>query len=899
MNVFTKLRQALRAVFRRNQLDAEMAEEMRFHREAQIEANLAAGMTRREALRAANLQFGPADAIAEEGREARGFAWLIHLRQDLRYGIKMLLKQKGFTFVAVMTLGLGLSANITIFSLVDVFFFQPLKVTAPERLVVMNRQNPSNQFASMFSWADYAAYRDQVPGLEDAMAVLLRPVHLAWPGQMPHRNWIENVSPNYLEALGARALLGRTFLPGEGEKPGADPYIVLNHRYWADQLGSDPGVVGRTVAINGHPMEVIGVTVPEFNGGQWGLGAAGWVPVTMMPTLFGWDESMFTNHEWSGFRVLAHLASGYDEARVEAEISVVDQRLRELHPSGDLDQTTTGVVREQLSRPDPNVSSFMPLAAVVFMALVLMILLIACANVSNLLSARAASRQRELGIRAAVGASRGRLTRQLLTESVLLALIAGAVGWFLSDLAGRLLSDMSPSGDMPVATEAVQGTWWILAFAVVVSLFAGVVTGLLPALRATRVDVQEILKSGGAAGGGKRRHWLRNGLVISQVAFCAIVLVAGGLFLRSLRQAAAMPLGFDPDNLAIASIDLDLQGYERERGRTFLRQLQDDLAAIPGVQAVALSNVLPMSNSPGLRDVSDANSPLIAETGQREGMLNAASNIVDEHFFDTLRINLLRGRGIQETDTVDSPAVVVVNDTLARRLWPEQDAIGQRLTSFDFTAEVVGVVATGKYVMISEEDRPAYYRPYQQAYNQPVTLYLRTAGDPAAALAEMRRVLQRLDPELPVYNTSTMEEHLRSTAFGYLPLRMAAYLAGAQGLVGLVLAVMGVYAVVAFSVSQRTREIGIRLALGADRSDVFRLVVRGGLILIGTGLGLGLMVALGLSHVLAGLLAGLNPLDVPVFGGVTLLLLMVSFLACYLPARRAMAIDPAITLKSD
>ncbi len=899
MNVFKKLTHALRTLLRGKQVDAEMAEEMRYHREAQVEANLAAGMSRQEAVRAANLQFGPADAIAEAGREARGFAWLTHLRQDLRYGLKMLLKHKGFTFVAVMTLGLGLGANITIFSVIDIFFFQPLKVTAPERLVVMNRHDPANQFASMFSWADYEAYRDQVPGLEDASAVMLRPVHLAWSGQMPHRTWIENISPNYLEALGAKASRGRLFLPGEGEQPGADPYIVLNHSYWTDRLGADPGVIGRSVAINGKPMEVIGVAQAGFNGGQWGIGPAGWVNISMMPTLYGWDQSMFTNHDWEGFRIVAHLAPGYTESRVEAEIAVVDERLRPLHQTGKLDNVTTGVIREQFSRPDPNVSGFMPLAAVVFFALVLMILLIACANVSNLLFARAASRQRELGIRAAVGGSRGRLIRQLLTESMLLALVAGAAGWGLSYLASEALARLSPSGDMPLATEAVTGSWWIPVFAVAVSLFAGMVTGLLPALRATKLDVQKILKAGGSVGGGQRRHWLRNGLVISQVTFCAIVLMAGGLFLRSLNHAAKIPLGFDPQNVALASIDLDLQGYEPDHGRTFLKQLRADLSGVPGVEGVAFATVLPMSNSPGLRDVADANAPFVNDAGLREGTINAASNHVDEHFFDTMRVPLLRGRGISEQDTAEAPAVVVVNEALARKLWPEGDAIGQRLTSYDFTAEVVGVVATGKYVMISEADRPAYFRPYAQAYNQPVTLFVRTQGEAAGVLAELRRVLQRLDPELPVYSTLTMEEHLRTTAFGYLPLRMAAFMSGAQGAVGLLLAIMGLYGVVAYSVSQRTREIGIRLALGADRADVFRLVVRSGLVLIVVGLSIGLLFALGLAQVLAGLLVGLNPFDLPVFGGVTLLLLGVSFLACYVPARRAMSIDPAITLKCE
>lgn len=893
-----RIQQLFRTLFRRRDMEAEMAEEMRFHRESQMAVNRAAGMSEVTARAAANRQFGALGGIEERAREARGFLWFTHLKQDLRYGAKMLLKHKGFTLVAVMTLGLGLSANITIFSMVDIFFFQPLEVKDSHRLVVMTRDDPRNQFASSVSWADYEDYRDHVPGLENAIAALLRPVHLSWAGQQAQRNWLSNVSSNYFKALGAQAHIGRLWLPGEGENPGSDPILVLAYTYWRDRLGGDPNIVGRTVRVNEQPFEVIGVAPEKFNGDQWGIGPAGWVPASMIPALYHWEESMFTDRNWSAFRVSGYLAPGYDTERVGGELAVIDQRIAPLHATGSMDGVVTRVVPEQRSRPDPSVSGFLPLAAVVFLALVLMILLIACANVANLLFARAASRQRELGIRAAIGATRGRLTRQLLTESMLLAVIAGVVGWSLSFVAEAGLENLSPSGDMPLATEAVQGSPWIMVFAVGVSLLAGLITGLLPALRATRVDLQQVMKSGGSGGGGMGRQWLRNALVVSQVAFCVIVLVAGGLFVRSLQQAAQIDLGFTPENLAMASLDLDLQGYSHERGFAFLDQLTENIAALPEVESVAYGNVLPLGNSPGLREVADADAAKLDESGRREGEIQAAGNIVDVNFLSTMQSGLLQGRAFNEFDTLDSPRVVIVNEALAEKLWPGENPLGRRLTMrWGEPMEVIGVVRTGKYVMISESPRPAYLEAYAQSYNAPITLFVRTRHEPAQVLPAMRSILQRLDPDLPIFNAQTMEEHLRSTAFGFMPFRLAAFISGAQGIVGLLLAIMGVYSVVAYSVSQRTREIGIRLALGAERGDVFRLVVRGGLRLIVIGLAAGLVVSLGLSHVLAGLLVGLDPLDLPVFGGVTVGLTLISLLACYLPARRAMAVDPAVTLK--
>lgn len=895
------LGQLWRAIFRRRDLESEMQEEMAFHREEQARLLREQGVSPEAAARAAQKQFGARGRLEEEARDARGMVWLSHFMQDLRYARRILIQQKGFTLVAVLTLALGLSANMTVFAFVDVFFFEPLSgVKQSDELVVMTRDDPRNQFASSVSWPDYQDYRDEVPGMTDLTAILFRPVHLSRPGDAAHRTWVEFVSPNYFDLAGTTPHMGRLFLPGEGEAVGADSTTVLSHSYWLDRFGGDPGVVGRTIMVNGQPAEVIGVAAEGFASLQWGVAPALWLHARMIPNYVHWDENLFEDRNWATFRVMGRLEAGSTTDQVKVQLATLDARLADLHAKGSMDGVVTRVVLEQRSRPDPAVSGFMPLAAVVFLALVMMILLIACANVANLMFARAVVRQREMAIRAAMGATRARLTRQLLTESLVLACLAGIVGWVLAQVVGTMMAQLSPSGDVPISAETADGSYWSIIFAVGVSLATGMVTGLLPALRASRLDLVDVIKGAGAEGRNARKHWLRNGLVVSQVAFSAVVLIAGGLFVRSLQQAAQIDLGFNPENLALASIDLDLQGYAPEQGRAFLDELTAEVAQLRGVESVSFANVLPMSNSPGLRDVADADAAQLDDTGRRENEIQAAMNIVDVDFLQTMETTLVSGRGFTVFDTPDTPAVAIVNQELADKLWPGESPIGRRLTwRWGEPMQVVGVMETGKYVMIGEPPRPAFIMPFAQSYNAPVTLYVRSSGDPEPVLAQVRALLQRMDSDLPIYNSLTMEEHLRSSAFGFMPMRMAAMISGGQGIIGLLLAAMGVYGVVAYSVSQRTREIGIRLALGADRADVFRLVVRGGLNLIVVGLVLGLVISGGLSLVLSGLLVGLSAFDVPVFGGVAVGLTAISLLACYLPARRAMAVDPAVTLKCE
>jgi predicted permease len=882
-----------------------MDAEMRAHLALETEQNLRRGLAADQARQAAQRSFGGIEQLKERERDERGFRWVHELIQDLRHGVRLMLKQPGFSIVAILTLALGLSVNISVFSIISFFFFKPLPVQGADRLVVLARQTEQMELALPISWPDFRNLRDEVPEFEDTLALAFRPAHLSRPGLVPERAWVELVSGNYFELLGQQPLHGRLFLPGEGQQPGADPVVVLGHDFWQTRLGADPRIVGETVIINGQPFQVIGITRPTFSSVQWALLPAAFLPATMIATAFPWDAGALESRDWCIFKVFGKLRPGATVEQARASVAVVYQRLASERASPEQEaKVRVLVLPELMSRPDPSVASMMPFAAAVFMTLVLLVLLIACANVANLLFARALARQREMGIRSALGATRGRLTRQLLTESVLLALLAGALGLAVSTWSAPLLQQLAPANDVPVKPDQSwdwNGVWFTLAAA----LLAGVVMGLIPARRATAADVQSVLK--GAPPQGRGRHWFRSGLVMAQVGFCVIVLVCGGLFVRSLNRSAGIELGFRPAGLVMASIDPGLNGYTEERSQALIEEMIERVQALPGVEMASVATSVPFSNYINLRPVRKAGDEALTgeDVGARE--VQAGVNQVHRDHLATMGVTVMRGRAFSREDAATSRPVVIVNETLARRLWPEDEALGQSMVVMGegVRREVVGVVRDGKYLMLNEPPRGFIFLPITQQYGGPLILHVklrRGSGGPADAemlVPGVRRVLQGLDPDLPIFDVRTMEEHLRGSVFGYMPLRFAATLAAVQGGLGLFLAIMGIYGVVAYSVGQRTSEIGVRVALGATPAQVIRLVMRSGLRLTLAGLVVGLIVALGFSHVLAGLLYGLNPVDGPVFGGVVILLLLVSGLACYLPARRALRVDPITALRSE
>ncbi len=810
---------------------------------------------------------------------------------DFRHALRSLRKQPGFTAVAVLTLALGIGVSISLFSILSAFFLQPLPIKDSERLVLVMQHGDVINVPYGHSYPDYLDYRDATHTLADLAAYMPSPAHVSARGQTPERTWVEIVSSNYF------ALAQVTPAFGEFPKPGDDrgrtaPAVVLAYRYWQRRFGGNPSLVGQAITINGRMFTVSAIAPESFTGVSWAMAVSGWIPSGAMGSLMDGGDAFRENRGAPAFRIIGRLVPGKTVEDARAELDVVARRLAAAYPAEHKGSRVL-VIPENHARPDPAISGFLPVFAGVFAAMVGLVLLIACANVANLMISRAIARQRELVVRSALGASRLRLIRLQIVETLVLAAAAGVVGLLFAQWAGALLSRFAPSGDIPVNTDRPLD-WRVYAFTALVSLVAGVAAGLWPARKATRFELAEALKEGSSAA-GTSRHRLRNLLVIGQVMMSLVVLASAGLFMHSLQQLQALPLGFRPDNLLMLSVDLTLQQYSDRRGRRFLEDLLARAEALPGVRAATLTVHVPFDYGMQFTDVGIGREI----PGSKDNYVSTAFNVVGPKYFETAGGTIVRGRAFDTGDNEQSRRVAVVNETMARILWPGEEPIGQR---FQFGRngnwiEVVGMAANGKYVMLAEQPRPYFYVPLAQRYQSPITLMVRTASDPALLATPLQKLLHEGDPDLPVYNVRTMDRHLRESVFGLMPLRAGAWMAAVQGAIGVLLAIMGLYAVVSYAVTRRTREIGVRMALGANRGDVVRLVVREGMRLSVIGLAIGLLLAAGVGLVVSGVLYGVVPVDVPVLGGVTVLLLLISALACYVPARRATRIDPLVALR--
>ena len=817
--------------------------------------------------------------------------------QDLKYGARLLAKAPGFTVIAALSLALGIGANTTIFTLINAVLLNPLPVEDPSQLVSVWTTDERNQGGQLgflqLSPMNYKDLRDKNEVFTGLAAHQGIPLNIAVNGGEPQQVFGEIATGNYFSLLGAKPAIGRTFTTDDDRNPGERLVAVLGYGEWQKRFGGEPSVVGRTMTVNGQSFAVIGVMPKGFKGTN-AIGApALWVPYMTYPvTTNGFFGELIAPNQRRGliFNVTGRLKPGVTVQQAEANLKTIARQLAQEYPNENGGRGVTIVPLAQATI-NPGFRNNIVMAGGLLMTIVGLVLLIACANVANLLLARAAVRQKEIAVRLSLGASRGRLIMQLLTEGTLLALIGGAGGLLLAYWAQGLLWSFRPPFLQADAVD-LHPDVRVLLFTIGVSFVTGIVFGLAPAVQASRPDlVVELKEKTGAPAGANRMFSLRNMLVAAQIALSLVALIGAGLFLRSLQNAQRINPGFDADHLAVMSFDLGAQGYTEERGRQFQQRVLERAGSVPGVTAAALGSTVPLFAGGFARTVflegQDA-------SDRRAGKL-VQITVGSSHYLETLGIPLLRGRALSDIDQPNTPTSVVINETMAKRFWPDQDAMGRRFKFFgqqNFN-QVVGIAKDSKYNFIGEEPTPYIYQATMQVYQPQVSLFVKAAR-PEAVLGTVRGEVQQLDRNLPLTGVFTLTEIFDQSLWA--PRMGASLLAVFAGL-SLVLAVIGIYGVMAYSVTQRRRELGIRMALGASRADVLRLVVVQGLRLTMMGVACGLIASFAASRLIASMLFDVSPTDVVTFVAVPALLAVAALGASYLPARRATRIDPMVALR--
>jgi putative ABC transport system permease protein len=685
---------------------------------------------------------------------------------------------------------------------------------------------------------------------------------------------------------------GRFILPSEAETPGEQPLLVLGYSYWQKRFGGDPRVIGKQVLVNGKPATILGIVSKEFHGMYSIFDMDAYLPLSAVSVVEG-SNRFWSDRDLRRLLVFGRLKPGVNIPRAQSSIDVIAERLAEQYPATDKG-TTVRVIPEKLSRPQPYANSFFILIAGWFLVLAGFVWLLACMNVENVFLARGSVRLREMGIRATLGAGRGRLIRQLLTEGVLLALLGGAGGAFLGMWAGRLISSIRVA-TLPLRLDC-SVDWRVFTYALASAVFAGIMVGSWPALRASRADLNSVLHEGAQGDSGGAGHFrFRSVLVIAQVAGSLMLLIVAGLFVRSLERVERIDLGFDPGHLLNVTLDPNQIGYDQPGTNRFYRELEDRVRVLPGVQSASLASSVPMGNFPRKARVYIEGRP--RAPGQPPPPVRF--NSVDPSYFETLRVPLLRGRAFTESDNETAPGVAIINETMASRFWPKEDPIGKRLSIKDAAGpfmEVVGVAKDGKYQTVAEDSQLYFYVPLAQSNSSKRILQIRSVTPPESLIGPAKQVIRSLAPSLPIVDVQTMEQSLEG-AYGFFLFRFGASLAAAMGVIGLMLAVVGVYGVVSFVASQRTHEIGIRMALGANPRDILNMVLRQGTRLVMAGVVMGMVAAWALARAMVHLLVGVSASDPVTYVSAAILLAAVALAACYIPARRATKVDPMVALR--
>ncbi len=878
-----------------NRRDRELEEELRLHLELAAEDARRRGHSPENAVRAARIAAGGIAQAMEAMRDQRGLPWLDDLTRDLRHGIHLLRRSPVFAGAAVTSLALGIGGNTAVFSFADALLLRPLTVPRPAEVITVGSADSMGGGLEA-SYRDYVDIRDRSQSFDGLVAFSTTGAAFSTePHTSPKLSFGMLVSGNFFGVIGVEPRLGRDFRADEDQVPGRDAVVMLGHDFWEREFAADSSILGRTVRLNGIAFTVIGVAPARFTGLDQYVRFQFYAPLMMWPRLM--TEPGIQPFEARDFRSLTikgRLAPGVTMAQAQTELSGIATDLERAYP--DTNRNRNIIVRTELQT---RIAQAPPLARLLAMLSTLAgaVLLVACANVAGLLASRAPMRAREMALRMAIGAGRFRVIRQLVTESVLIAVIGGVLGLGVGYAGVALFRQVRFPTDLPIAPsfELDRRALLVSLLAALVSAF---LSGLAPAVRSTRDDLNSVMKATDGAGPGGRRPWGRAVLVSGQIGVAVVLLVVATLTYRGFQQRLGSGPGFRTDHVLMMSFNPGMLRHSAAEMQQFFELVAERARLVPGVKSAALASYIPMDGGPPAITI-------VPEGFQFESGTESAtvlSSVVSEHYFETLALPILKGRAFRETDAAGAPGVAVVNEQVAQRYWPGQDPIGKRFRLNDSRGpwvEIVGLVKNSKYGFITEPTREFVYLPYGQRPSRPMVLLAESVGDPLSLVSPLRDVVRSLDASQPIYNVRTLEELYRLRVV--VMLNVISSLIGAMGIMGLVLAIVGLYGLVAYAASRRTREIGIRMAIGAGRSDVLRMVLRQGLVLAIAGLGVGLLASVGADRALEAMFAGGaggdQHIDVVAFGLVAATVLAVTLLAAYVPARRASRINPTEALR--
>jgi predicted permease len=875
---------AARTIVGRGALQNEVSSEVQFHLDARAEDLIGRGLSPDEARRRARLEFGAIEAYREATRDAAGLNLLSDVRADLVYATRLARRQPAFALAAIGSLALGIGVNTLVFSVASGLVLRPLPVDQPNQLVTI--QNGGSEGMSFPAYRDL---RDRNATFAGIAGYRIAPMSLEHEGSAS-RAWGYLATGNYFDVIGVHPAAGRFFRQDEDRPPAESPVAVISYDYWIGRFGGATSVVGSTVRLNGMPYTVLGVTPRGFVGTEVFYRPDVWVPMTMQPQIearTSWLESRGVMDTL----VVGRLRPGMPRPQALADLASLSASIAHEHPSTDeglsFRLAEPGLLGDALRTP---IKAF----SLGLLALATLVLLMACVNLAVMLTARGADRQRELAIRLSIGARRGRIVRQLLTETLLLAVVGGSVGLGIAAGVARALSAWRPPVDVPIQFD-VTADVRVFAFALAVATAAGLLFGLAPALKASRTDAQATLKGLVPSSGGRRRWAMRDLLVAVQVAIC-VVLVAGCLLaIRGLRTALTMPIGFRPAGVTMVGYDLGLAGYSEARGADFERRAIDVVRRLPGIDRAAFGDTVPLYLNQSNTSAAPDDRPDLPASRR----IGTARFDVSSEYFETMGTRILQGRGIEATDTARAPLVAVINETFAKRVFRTSAPLGRRFKDGGHGndwVEVVGVAEDGKYQSLSEAPRPAVFEAISQNYQATISLVARSSLPSGQVVAEIRRAFAGLDPSIALYETQSVDDMLGVVL---LPSRAAAIALGAFGVLAVLLALTGLHGVVTNAVAKRQREIGIRVAIGAEPGEILRLVLARTLLLLGAGTFAGFVLVLLGAKILASVVYEASPTDPLVLAGVGMCLAAVGLVACWAPARQALRVSPARALRSE